>query len=145
MWKKPWFLSQGPGWGLHVLTYTNDGRLSHRLGSGHEWSLCPRSEGRSPSHVATSISWRWWQYSSFETLSPRPERPSCASAHRQYVGWSLTYWLTFLCLERPHNVHSGSPRTHPAPLGLDAMVQTWPSLRMYAFPFRLLCFPGVLE
>ncbi|KAI2646466.1 Transposon Ty3-G Gag-Pol polyprotein [Labeo rohita] len=27
---------------------------------------------------------------------------------------------------------------HPAPLGLDAMVQTWPRLRLYAFP-RLLC------
>ncbi|KAI2651174.1 enzymatic polyprotein [Labeo rohita] len=24
--------------------------------------------------------------------------------------------------------------THPAPLGLDAMVQTWPRLRLYAFP-----------
>ncbi|KAI2661474.1 Transposon Ty3-G Gag-Pol polyprotein [Labeo rohita] len=28
---------------------------------------------------------------------------------------------------------------HPAPLGLDAMTQTWPRLRLYAFP-RLLCF-----
>ncbi|XP_067241145.1 uncharacterized protein [Chanodichthys erythropterus] len=34
--------------------------------------------------------------------------------------------------------------THPAPLGLDAMVQTWPRLRLYAFPpFALL--PRVLE
>ncbi len=24
--------------------------------------------------------------------------------------------------------------THPAPLGLDAMVQTWPRLRLYTFP-----------
>lgn len=33
--------------------------------------------------------------------------------------------------------------THPAPLGLDAMVQTWPRLRLYAFsPIVLL--PGVL-
>ncbi len=28
--------------------------------------------------------------------------------------------------------------THPAPLGLDAMVQTWPRLCLYAFP-RSLC------
>ncbi|KAI2652610.1 Gag-Pol polyprotein [Labeo rohita] len=34
--------------------------------------------------------------------------------------------------------------THPAPLGLDAMVQTWPRLRLYAFPLITL-LPGVLE
>ncbi len=34
--------------------------------------------------------------------------------------------------------------THPAPLGLDAMVQTWPRLRLYAFPLIVL-LPGVLE
>ena len=34
--------------------------------------------------------------------------------------------------------------THPAPLGLDAMVQTWPRLRLYAFP-PLALLPGVLE
>ncbi len=28
--------------------------------------------------------------------------------------------------------------THPALLGMDAMVQTWPRLRLYAFP-RSLC------
>ncbi len=30
---------------------------------------------------------------------------------------------------------------HPAPLGLDAMVQTWPRLHLYVFPRSL---PGVL-
>ncbi|KAI2644186.1 enzymatic polyprotein [Labeo rohita] len=34
--------------------------------------------------------------------------------------------------------------THPAPLGLDAMVQTWQRLRLYAFPLIAL-LPGVLE
>ncbi len=29
------------------------------------------------------------------------------------------------------------PLTHPAPLGLDAMVQTWPRLRLYTFPRSL--------
>ncbi|KAL0199203.1 hypothetical protein M9458_007743, partial [Cirrhinus mrigala] len=32
---------------------------------------------------------------------------------------------------------------HPAPLGLDAMVQTWPRLRLYAFP-PITLLPGVL-
>ncbi|XP_051740767.1 uncharacterized protein LOC127507586 [Ctenopharyngodon idella] len=34
--------------------------------------------------------------------------------------------------------------THPAPLGLDAMVQAWPRLRLYAFP-PIALLPGVLE
>ncbi|KAL0149475.1 hypothetical protein M9458_055263 [Cirrhinus mrigala] len=34
--------------------------------------------------------------------------------------------------------------THPAPLGLDAMVQTWPRLRLYASP-PIALLPGVLE
>ncbi len=34
--------------------------------------------------------------------------------------------------------------THSAPLGLDAMVQTWPRLRLYAFPPIALLL-GVLE
>ncbi|XP_067233771.1 uncharacterized protein [Chanodichthys erythropterus] len=34
--------------------------------------------------------------------------------------------------------------THPAPLGLDAMVQTWLRLRLYAFP-PIALLPGVLE
>ncbi|KAL0195548.1 hypothetical protein M9458_009120, partial [Cirrhinus mrigala] len=33
---------------------------------------------------------------------------------------------------------------HPAPLGLDAMAQTWPRLRLYAFP-PIALLPGVLE
>ncbi len=34
--------------------------------------------------------------------------------------------------------------THPAPLRLDAMVQTWPRLHLYAFP-PIALLPGVLE
>ncbi|XP_067305338.1 uncharacterized protein [Pseudorasbora parva] len=34
--------------------------------------------------------------------------------------------------------------THPASLGLDVIVQTWPRLRLYAFP-PLAVLPGVLE
>ena len=32
----------------------------------------------------------------------------------------------------------------PAPLGLGAIVQTWPRLRLYAFP-PVALLPGVLE
>ncbi len=32
------------------------------------------------------------------------------------------------------DVSQRSSLTHPAPLGLDAMTQTWPRLRLYAFP-----------
>ncbi|KAL0165643.1 hypothetical protein M9458_037487, partial [Cirrhinus mrigala] len=35
-------------------------------------------------------------------------------------------------------------QVHSAPLGLDAMVQTWPRLRLYAFP-PIALLPGVLE
>ncbi len=34
--------------------------------------------------------------------------------------------------------------THPAPLWLDAMIQTWPRLRLYAFS-QISLLPGVLE
>ncbi len=34
--------------------------------------------------------------------------------------------------------------THPVPLGLDVMVQTWPRLYLYTFP-PIALLPGVLE
>ncbi len=34
--------------------------------------------------------------------------------------------------------------THPAPLAMDAMAQTWPRLHLYAFP-PIALLPGVLE
>ncbi len=46
----------------------------------------------------------------------------------------------FLQLGRHRNVPSGTL----APLGLDAMVQTWPRRRLYAFP-PIALLPGVLE
>ncbi len=42
------------------------------------------------------------------------------------------------------DVSQRSSLTHPAPLGLDAMTQTWPRLRLYAFP-PIALLPGVLE
>ncbi len=56
MWKKPWFLSQGPVLGAPCHPRNaSDGRIPHRLGSGHEWPPCPRSVEWSPSHVAHQL------------------------------------------------------------------------------------------
>ncbi len=79
MWKKPWFLSQGPVLGAcRRVTLTMDASLT---GWGAVM-LCSRSVGRSPSHVAHQLPGDAGSFSSVETLSPRPERPSCASKHR---------------------------------------------------------------
>ncbi|KAI2646275.1 Gag-Pro-Pol polyprotein [Labeo rohita] len=43
----------GPGAGSSLSPRNaSDGRIPHRLGSGHEWPPCPRSVERSPTHVA---------------------------------------------------------------------------------------------
>ncbi len=86
--------------GSMSLRNTNNGCLPHRLGSGHGWPLRPRSVGRSPSHVAHQLPEDAGSISSFETLSPRPERTSCASAHRQYVGGLLHIKKQISCLDR---------------------------------------------
>ncbi len=67
----------------------NDGRLPHGLGRSHKRSLRPRSVGRFPSHEAHQLPEDAGSFSSVETLFPRPERPSCASTHKQYVGGLL--------------------------------------------------------
>ncbi len=84
MWKKLWFLSQGPVLGApcHRVTLMTDASLTG-------WGVVMWSVGRFPSHVAHQVPWDAGCISNFETLSPRPERPSCASAHRQYVGGLL--------------------------------------------------------
>ncbi len=76
---------------------TNDGHLTHGLGSGHEWPLCPRSVGRS--HLMWHINCLE-MLAVFETLSPRPERPSCASVHRQYFGGLLHIKKQISCRDR---------------------------------------------
>ncbi len=91
----------------------NNGRLPHGLGSGHEWPIHPRSVGRSPSHVAHQLTGDAGSIQSFETLSPRPERPSCASAHRQYIGGLLHIKKQISCrdglrpgrMETPHGAN----------------------------------------
>ncbi len=41
------------------------------------------------SHVAHQLPGDAGSISSIETISPRPERPSCASSHRQHIGGLL--------------------------------------------------------
>ncbi len=212
MWKKPWFLSQGPMFWAPCccVMLMTDASLTG-WGGGHEWPLRPGSVGRSPSHVAHQLPGDAGSISSIERLSPRPERPTYASTHRQYIGGLLHQPPRGSSLAPPvqagtadplvdpreiallegsfhpwvhqsgskHPVETGPEArvmdvphrgggadleemwdlfasretsqcplwfslTHPAPLGLDAMVQTWQRLRLYAFP-PIALLPGVLE
>ncbi len=123
---------------------TNDGRLSHRLGSGHEWSLCPRSEGRSPSHVAHQFLGDGGSISSFETLSPRPERPSCASAHRQYVGGLLHIgWL--FCVSRDLTMSILVLSNSSSSIGAGCHGTDMAKSSYVRLPLPIALFPGVLE
>ncbi len=203
-------LVSGPGVGSSMSPCNaSDGRIPHRLGSGHEWPPCPRSVERSSSRLAHQQARDAGHVSGSEILSPRPKRSPCVSSHRQHSG-GLLYQpprrsevaspvqvgapdpcvgpgqtpLTQSSLHTGHlNVGADTlSRQGPLPgewmlhtevvkqiwrvfgqaqvdlfatqetaqcplwysLGLDAMVQTWPRLRLYAFP-PVALLPGVLE
>ncbi|KAI2645589.1 Thromboxane-A synthase [Labeo rohita] len=89
MWKKPWFLSQGPVLGTPYRRVTLATDASHRLGYGHEWPLRPGSVERSPSHLAHQLPGDAGRVLSVETLSPGPNRPPCVGSHRQHSGGLL--------------------------------------------------------
>ncbi len=83
-------LKSGPGAGSSVSpVIVSDGRVSHRLGSSHEWPLSPRSVEWSPSHMAHQLSGDVSGLSSTEIFPPRPERSPCVGAHRQHSGGLL--------------------------------------------------------
>ncbi len=209
-------LKSGPGAGSSVSpVIVSDGRVSHRLGSSHEWPLSPRPVEWSPSHMAHQLSGDVSGLSSTEIFPPRPERSPCVGAHRQHSGGllhqppggsalapvvqtgtpdplvvpgqvplteSTVYsWVPECGTRRTVETGAearGMDASHPevvkqiwrifyqaevdlfatrvnaqcplwfslappAPLGLDAMVQTWPRLRLYAFP-PIALLPGVL-
>ncbi len=80
-------LVSGPGAGSSLSPRNaSDGCVPHRLWSGHEWPLCPRSVEWLPSHVAYQLSGDVGRVSSTETLPPRPKRLPCVGAHRQHSG-----------------------------------------------------------
>ncbi len=183
----------------------SDGRIPHRLGSGHEWPPCPRSVEWSPSHVAHQLPGDAGCVSSTQTLLPdlRDRHvlvhtdntvvvfyinhqgglrscPLYKLAH-QILVWSQDKLLSLRAVHISGHLNMGAdilsrqgPRpgewmlhpevvkqiwrdfgqaqvdlfatrqtshcplwfslTHPAPLGLDAMVQTWPRLHLHTFP-----------
>ncbi len=90
MWRKPCFLSQGPVLGApcHRVTLTTDASFT-AWGAVMSGPFYPGSVGRSPSHVAHKLPGDAGHVSGSETLSPRPERPSCACSHRQHISGLL--------------------------------------------------------
>ncbi|KAI2647016.1 Transposon Ty3-G Gag-Pol polyprotein [Labeo rohita] len=80
-------LVSGPGAGSSLSPRNaSDGRVPHRLGSGHEWPPCPRSVEQSSTHVAHKLPGDAGRVSGSETLSPGPTRPPCVGPHRQHLG-----------------------------------------------------------
>ncbi|KAI2647309.1 Transposon Ty3-G Gag-Pol polyprotein [Labeo rohita] len=90
MWKKPWFLNQGPTLGVPCrrVTLATDASLTG-WGGGHEWSPRPRSLDESSSQLAHQLPRDAGCISSAEVLPPRPQRSPCAGSHRQHSGGLL--------------------------------------------------------
>ncbi|KAI2646865.1 ORF V: Enzymatic polyprotein [Labeo rohita] len=184
MWRKPWFLSQGPvlgapcrrvtlatdasltGWGAVMSGHPARGRqltwhinclemlamfraLKHFLPDLRDRHVLVRTDNTS---VVSYINHQ----------GGLRLRPLYKLAH-QILVWSQGKLLSLRAVYVPGHLNLGadilsrqgprpggmdaSPRggeadlesvwsspVHPAPLGLDAMVQTWPRLRLYAFP-----------
>ncbi len=146
MWRKPLVFVSGSGLGSSLSPCNaSNGCISHWLGSGHEWPPCPRSVEWSPSHVAYSLPGDAGRVSRTQTLSTRLERSPCVGSSRypveagaeadvESLGQEVDPFATRQTLHCPLWLSL----THPAPLGLDAMVQTWPRLCLYTFT-RSLC------
>ncbi|KAI2656067.1 Transposon Ty3-G Gag-Pol polyprotein [Labeo rohita] len=197
MWKKPWFLSQGPVLGAPCrrITLTTDASLTGwgAVMSGHParglWSshhltwhinclemlavfralkhflpdlighhVLVRTDntaavyyfnhqgGQTPLAESGSCSWAS-QYGSRHPVEAGL-RPGERMLHPKVVKqiWRVFGQAQvdlFATQENAQCPHWFS-LTHSAPLGMDAMVQTWPRLRLYAFPLIAL-LPGVLE
>ncbi|KAI2642984.1 enzymatic polyprotein [Labeo rohita] len=195
MWKKPWFLSQGPvlgapyrrvtlatdasltGWGAVMSGHSARGLWSGRHLTWHINCLemlavfrvlkhfLPDLIGR---HVLVRTDNRAVVYYINHQGGLRL-RPLYKLAH-QILVWSQDKLLSLRAVHVPGHLNMGAdilsrqgPRPgewmlHPevvkqiwrmqnvptAPLGLDAMVQTWPRLRLYSFP-PIALLPGVLE
>ncbi|KAL0201989.1 hypothetical protein M9458_000007, partial [Cirrhinus mrigala] len=137
MWRKPWFLSQGPVLGAPCrrVTLATDASLT---GWGAVMSGHPACGLWSDHHLT-------WHINCLEMLA---------------VFQGLKHFLPEVVKQiwrvfGPAQVDLFATRdnaqcplwyslVHPAPLGLDAMVRTWPRLRLYAFP-PIALLPGVLE
>ncbi len=116
MWRQPWFLSQGPVLG----------------------APCRRVM------PATDASLTGW---GADILSRQGPRPGEWMLHPKVV---KQIWRVFgqaqvdlFATQETAQCPLWYSLIHPAPLGLDAVVQTWPRLRLYIFPLIAL-LPGVL-
>ncbi|KAI2649174.1 Ketol-acid reductoisomerase (NADP(+)) [Labeo rohita] len=123
MWRKPWFQSQGL-----VLGVGSDRCVPHRLRGGHEWSSCPGSVKWSPSQLAHQLS---------GDAGHLRDRHVLVCTDNTLITSSSCPWASEYGSRRP--VEAGAEARgmdaspQGAPLGLDAMVQTWPRLHLYAF------------
>ncbi len=138
MWKKPWFLSQGPMFGAscHRKMQTTDASLK-------DWGAILEgcsSQGLWKDHNPS------WHINRLEMLAVFLALKNFLAdlrGHHVLIHSDSTSVVSYIN-------HQGGLRSRlhanwrAVLLGLDAMVQTWPRLRLYAFP-PIALVPGVLE
>ncbi|KAI2663175.1 Transposon Ty3-G Gag-Pol polyprotein [Labeo rohita] len=197
MWRKPWFLSQGPvlgapcrrvtlatdasltGWGAVMSGHPARGLWSGRQLTWHINCLEMLAVFRALKHFLPDLRDRHVLVRTDNTSvvsyinhqggqTPLAESSLCSwasqlgSRHPVETGAEAREWMLHPEVVKqiwrvfgPAQVDLFATRentqcplwyslVHPAPLGLDAMVQTWPILRLYAFP-PIALLPGVLE
>ncbi|KAI2668514.1 Transposon Ty3-G Gag-Pol polyprotein [Labeo rohita] len=149
MWRKPWFLSQGPMLGApcrRVMFINHQGglcsrplyKLVHQILVWSQDKLLSLRAVYVPGHLNLGA----------DILSRQGPSPREWMLHPEVV---RQIWRVF----GPARVDLFATRENtqcplwyslvrPATLGLDAMVQTWPRLRLYTFP-PIALLPGVLE
>ncbi len=122
-------LVSGPGAGSSVSPRNaSDGRIPHRLGSGHEWPPCPRSVERSSSRLAHQQARDAGRVSGSEILSPRPKRSPCVSSHRQHSGGLLYQPPRRSEVASPVQVGAPDPCVGPGQTPLtQSSLHTWAS------------------
>ncbi|KAI2655945.1 hypothetical protein H4Q32_012739 [Labeo rohita] len=154
MWRKPWFLNQGPVSGApcrrvtlatdasltnlrdhHVLVRTNNTSVVSYI--NHQGGLHSRPLYKLAQQILGA-----------DILSRQEPRPGEWRLHPEVVE---LIWRVFgqaqvdlFVTQETSQCHLWFYLSHQGSLGLDAMVQTWPRLRLYAFPLITL-LPGVLE
>ncbi len=94
------------------VTLTTD-CLPHGLGGGTWVAAPPKVCGGSPSYVAHKLPGNAGRVSAIETFSPWPERPSCASSHRQHISDLLYKTGRGVCVQAPFTAGTPDPSVGP--------------------------------
>ncbi|KAI2644689.1 Retrovirus-related Pol polyprotein from transposon 17.6 [Labeo rohita] len=155
MWKKPWFLSQGPvleapcrrvtlatdasltGWGAVMSGHPARGLWSSRHLTWHISCLEMLAVFRALKHFLPDLIGHHVLVRTDNTAVDK-----LLSLRAVHVPGHLNMGADILSRQ---GLRPGEWMLHP-PWGLDAMVQMWPRLRLYAFPLiTLLPGAGVLE